>query len=117
MQQLLPGFTPPPLPPIQKTPQQFHPAPHPPRPTILLAQPIPNPNNRPPLPLQNAYFQNFPAYSITPIPVQEIQLRSGRTLQPNQPTKRKPPAVVIREEGDDAPADLSTEVPLPDVII
>ena len=117
MQQLLPGFTPPPLPPIQQTPQQFHPSLHPPRPTILPAKPIPNPNNRPPLPLHNADFQNFPAYAITPIPVKEIQLGSRRTLQTNQPIKRKPPVVVIQEEGDDTAVDLSTEVPLPDVII
>jgi len=42
MHQLLSGFTPPPLPPIQQTPQQPH---NPPRPTILPSQPIPNPNN------------------------------------------------------------------------
>jgi hypothetical protein len=53
MQQLLPGFTPPPLPPIQQTPQQPQ---NPPRPTIFPAQPIPNPNHRPPLPLHNADF-------------------------------------------------------------
>ena len=117
MQQLLPGFTPPPLPPIPQNPQQFHPPLHPPRPTILPAQPISNPNNRPPLPLHNADFQNFPAYAITPIPIQEIQLRSGRTFQTNQPIKRKPPTVVIQEEEEDTPNDSSTEVPLPDVII
>lgn len=69
MHQLLPGFTPPPLPPIQQTPQQPQ---NPPRPTILPTQPIPNPNNRPPLPLHSVDFQNFPAYTINPISIQEI---------------------------------------------
>jgi hypothetical protein len=77
LQQLLPGFTPPPLPPIPQNPQQPQ---NPPRPTILPAQPIPNPNHRPPLPLHNADFQNYPAYNINPVSIQEVQLRSGRIL-------------------------------------
>jgi hypothetical protein len=77
LQQLLPGFTPPPLPPIPQNPQQPQ---NPPCPTILPAQPIPNLNHRPPLPLHNADFQNYPAYNINPVSIQEVQLRSGRIL-------------------------------------
>jgi len=79
--QLLPSFTPPPLPPIQQTPQQPQ---NPPRPTIFPTQRIPNPNNRPPLPLHNADFKNYPAYTINPISIQEIQPRSGKTLNKTQ---------------------------------
>jgi hypothetical protein len=114
LQQLLPGFTPPSLPPIPQNPQQSQ---NPPRPTILPAQPIPNPNHRPPLPLHNADFQNYPAYNINPISIQEVQLRSGRVLNKNQP-KTKTASKVIIEEHEDEPADnLSPEIPLQDVII
>jgi hypothetical protein len=114
MQQLLPGFTPPPLPPIPQNPQQPQ---NPPRPTIFPAQPIPNPNHRPPLPLHNADFQNYPAYNINPISIQEVQLRSGKILNKNQPITKTTPKVII-EEHEDEPADnLSNETPLQDVII
>ena len=71
MQQLLPRFIPPPLPPIPQNSQQFR-THNPPRPTILPTQPIPNPNNRPSQPLHNTNFQKFPAHTIAPIPIQEI---------------------------------------------
>jgi hypothetical protein len=114
MHQLLPGFTPPPLPPIQQNPQQPQ---NPPRPTILPTQPIPNPNNRPPLPLHSADFQNFPAYTINPISIQEIQLRSGKTLNKTQPVTRTTTKVIIQEHEEEPVDDLSNGVSLKDVII
>ena len=110
----MPGFTPPPLPPIPQNPQQPQ---NPPRPTILLAQTIPNPNHRPPLPLHNVYFQNYPAYNINPISIQEVQLRSGRILNKNQPITKTTPNEIIEEHEDETADNLSTELPLQDVII
>jgi hypothetical protein len=114
MHQLLRGFTPPPLPPIQQTPQQPQ---NPPHPTILPAQPIPNPNNRPPLPLNSVDFQKFPDYTINPISIQEIQLRSGKTLNKTQPVTRTTPKVIIQEHEEEPIDDLSNGVYLKDVII
>ena len=91
MQQLLPGFTPPALPPIPPVPQQYQ-NPNSLRPTLLLAQPIPNPNNRPSQPVHNAEIHMAPTYVIHSAPLQEIQLRSGKTLN------KTPPAVIIHEE-------------------
>jgi hypothetical protein len=110
----LPGFTPPPLPPIQQTPQQPQ---NPPRPTILLAQPVPNPNHRPPLPLHNVDFQNYPAYNINPISIQEVQLRSRKILNKIQPITKTTPKVIIEEHEDETTNNLSNETPLKDVII
>jgi hypothetical protein len=59
---------------------------NPPRPTTIPAQPIPNPNNRPTHPVQNAEIQTFPTY--------EIQLRSGKVV--NQSNS----GVIIQEEND-----------------
>jgi hypothetical protein len=87
------------------------------RPTILPAQPIPNPNHKPPLPLHNADFQNYPAYNINPISIQEIQLRSGRILNKNQPKTKTAPKVIIEEHEDEPVDNLSPEIPLQDVII
>jgi len=114
MQQLLPGFTPPPLPPIPQNPQQPQ---NPPRPTILPAQPIPNPNHRPPLPLHNVDFQNYPAYNINPISIQEVQLRSGKILNKIQPITKTSPKVIIEEHEDEPTDNLSKETSLKDVII
>jgi hypothetical protein len=114
LQQLLPGFTPPPLPPIPQNPQQSQ---NPPRPTIMPTQPIPNPNHRPPLPLHNVDFQNYPAYNINPVSIQEVQLRSGRILNKNQPKTKTAPKVIIEEHEDEPTDNLSTEIPLPDVVI
>jgi hypothetical protein len=111
---LLPSFTPPPLPPVQQTPQQPL---NPPRPTILPAQPIPNPNKRPPLPLHSVDFQNYPAYTINPISIQEIQLRSGKTLNKTQPVTRTTPKVIIQEHEEEPVDDLSNGASLKDVII
>ena len=79
--QLLPGFVPPPLPPIpQQQPQQYQNASSP-RPTLLLAQPILNPNNKPTQPLHNVEMKAFSTYVISPVPLQEIQLRSRKVMR------------------------------------
>jgi hypothetical protein len=112
--QLLHGFTPPPLPPIQQTPQQPQ---NPPRPTIFPTQPIPNPNHIPPLPLHNDDFQNYPAYTINPISIQAIQLRSGKTLNNTQPVTRTTPKVIIQEHEEETIDYLSNGASLKYVII
>jgi hypothetical protein len=66
---------------MQATPIQ-----NPPQPTPILAQPIPNPNNRPTQPVQNLEVQTFPTYVITPAPFNGIELRSGRVLNKTNPT-------------------------------
>jgi hypothetical protein len=83
----------------------------------LPAQPIPNPNHRPPLPLHNADFQNYPAYNINPISIQEVQLRSGKILNKIQPITKTTPKVIIEEHEDESMDNLSNETPLKDVII
>jgi hypothetical protein len=50
--QILPGILPPPLPPIPQQPKQYQNASSP-RSTLILAQPVPNPNNKPTQPLHN----------------------------------------------------------------
>ena len=50
-------------------------------PNQLPAQPLPNPNNKNP---QNTYMiegQQFPTYMITPLDLNDVQLRSGRILE------------------------------------
>jgi hypothetical protein len=42
-------------------------------------QPNPNPNNKA---VQNIDIHNVPALSITPMPCDEIKLRSGRIVEP-----------------------------------
>jgi hypothetical protein len=78
-------------------PQQLSlPAPqNPPRPTQILAQPIPNPNNN--KPVQAMYgtdLQTFPTYSITPVSLQEIHLRSGKVLNPKS-------SVIVQENEEE----------------
>ena len=93
--QLLPGFVPPPLPPIpQQQPLQFQNASSP-KSTLLSAQPVSNPNNKPPQPLNNVEMQAFQTYVITPVPLQEIQLRLGKVLE------RQRPSIVIQEEEEE----------------
>jgi hypothetical protein len=68
---------------------------NPPRPTTILAQPIPNPNNRPTHPVQNIEVQTFPTY--------EIQLRSGKVVNQSDPT------VIIQEENDNHSEEENTQ--------
>jgi hypothetical protein len=65
---------------------QIQAAHNPPRPTTIPAQLIPNPNNQPTHPIQNAEFQTFPTY--------KIQLRSRKVV--NQSNS----GVIIQEEND-----------------
>ena len=53
---------------------------NPPGPTLLLAQPIPNPNNNPTQALNSIELQTLPSYVISNVPIHEIQLRSERVL-------------------------------------
>jgi hypothetical protein len=77
--------------------QQLQAAPiqNPPRPTPILAQPIPNPNNRPTQPVQNLEVETFPMYVVIPAPFSGIELRSQRVVNKTNPT------VVIQEEEVD----------------
>jgi hypothetical protein len=111
IQQLFPGFVPPPLPPIPQQPQQYQNTSSP-RPTLLPAQPVPNPNNKPTQPLHNVELQTFPTYVISLVPLHEIQLRSGKVLD------RQRPSVVIREEEEDeTPEQPMDDTKWEDVII
>jgi hypothetical protein len=56
---------------------------------------VPNPNKKPTQTLHNVDMQAFPTYVISPIPLQEIQLRSEKFLD------RQRPSVVIREEEEE----------------
>ena len=67
------------IPKLQPPPQPLQ-LQNPPRTTQLPAQPIANPNNRVAQPAYNAELQTYPTYLISTLPVQEVQLRSGRTL-------------------------------------
>jgi hypothetical protein len=92
--QLLLGFVPPPLPPIPQQLQQYQNESSP-RLKLLTAQPVPNPNKKPTQPLHNIEMKAFPTYFISPIPLQEIQLRSGNVLDIERPL------VVIQEEEEE----------------
>ena len=52
----------------------------PPRPTQLPVESLANPNNRAARPAYNAEIQAYPTYLISTLLVQEVQLRSGKTL-------------------------------------
>jgi hypothetical protein len=98
IQQIFPGFVPPPLPPIPQQPQQFQNV-NSPRPTLLPAQSVPNPNNKPTQPLHNVELQTFSTYFISHVSLHEIQLRSWKVLD------KQKPSVVIREENEDETPD------------
>jgi hypothetical protein len=72
---------------------QATPNPKPPCTTPILAQPIPNMNNRPTQPVQNIEVQTFPSYVITPTSLNEIQLRYGKVLN-------KPNSIVVFQEEE-----------------
>ena len=67
---------------------------NPPRPTLLPAQLIPNPNNKLAQALNSIELQTLPSYVISTIPM--IQLRSQRVVN----GKPKSP-VVIHEENEE----------------
>jgi hypothetical protein len=62
-----------------------------------------NPNNKPPQPLFNVEMQTFPTYVITSVPLQEIQLISGKVLD------RQRPLVVIQEEEEEETTQQPTD--------
>jgi hypothetical protein len=64
---------------------------------------VPNPNNNPPQPLNNVDMQAFSTYVITFVPLQEIQLRSGKVLD------RHRPSVVIQEEEEEQTTQQPTD--------
>jgi hypothetical protein len=64
-----------------------------------------NPNNKPPQPLNNVEMQAFSTYVITPIPLQEIQLRSAKVLE------RQRPSIVIQEEEEKETTKQATDDP------
>ena len=101
VQQLLPGYTPPPLPPIPQHPQHFQNA-TPPRPTVLPTQPVPNPNNKTTQPLHNIGMRNPPTCSFSHAPAYEIQLRSGKILNKNP---RSSVVITKENEGEEEPMD------------
>jgi hypothetical protein len=73
---------------------------------------VPNPNNKPPQPINNVEMQAFQTYVITHVPLQEIQLRSRKVLD------RKRPSVVLQEEEEEETTQKPTyETRWEDVII
>ena len=67
---------------------------------MLLAQPIPNPNNKPAQALNGIELQTLPSYAILTIPIHEIQLRYGRVVN-----DRPKSSVIIREENEEEDPD------------
>ena len=61
------------------------------------SQPIANPNNRVAQLAYNAKIQPYPTYVISTLPVQEVQLRLGRT-SPQQGKSKS--TIVIEEEPE-----------------
>ena len=80
---------------IAQQPHQFQNI-NPQQPTLLPAQLIPNPNNKPTQALNNIELQTLPSYLISTVPVHEIQLRSGRVV--NDKPKS---SVIIHEENEE----------------
>ena len=83
--------------PMQNSPLQFLPPQNPTRPTHLPVQLVANPNNKIVQATYNVDLQTYPTYPtylISTIPLQGIQLRSGRDLSQN-----KPP-ITIEEEPE-----------------
>jgi hypothetical protein len=77
--QLFPGFVSPPLPPIPQQPQQYKNTSSP-RPTLLLAQPVPNPNNKPTQPLHNVEMQAFLTYVISLCSIARDSTKVGKSF-------------------------------------
>jgi hypothetical protein len=81
-------------------PQQLQfPSNQPPRPTQLPAQPIANPNNKVAQPAYNVELQNFPAYMITSLGINDIHLRSGKVLNNDAP-------VIVEEPTEEVTPNL-----------
>ena len=66
-------------------------------------QPVPNPNNNKTNPLiYGTDIHTLPTYLITSVPLLRVQLRSGRSLQPN-------PSTVTIEEHEEEPQEVQYE--------
>jgi hypothetical protein len=73
---------------------------------------VPNPNNKPPQTLNNVDMQSFPTYVITPIPLQEIQLRLRKFLD-----RQRPSIVILKEEEEETTQQPMDDTRWEDVII
>jgi hypothetical protein len=73
---------------------------------------VPNSNNKPTQPLQNVELQTFLTFVISPGPLHEIQLRSGKVMD-----RQKPSVVIQKEEEDETPEKPTDETKWEDVII
>ena len=98
----------PPVPFITQQPHHFQ-NPNPPRPKLLPAHPIPNPNNKPTQALNNIELQTLPSYLISTIPIHEIQLRLGRVVN------NKPKSSSIIQEPNEEEED--SNEPMNDAIL
>ena len=90
------NFSHPPMPQLQQPPPPLQ-LQNLPRPTQIPAQPVANPNNRVVQSAYNTEIQPYPAYDFSTLPIQEVELRSGKILP--QQEKRKS-TVVIEEEPE-----------------
>ena len=100
----------PPVPLITEQPHHFQNT-SPPRPTLLLAQPIPNPKNNPTQALNITELQSLPSYVISTILVHEIQLRSRRVVN------GKPKSSVViceKNEEEEDPNEVMNDAILQD---
>ena len=103
----------PPVPLIAQQPHNFQNE-IPPRPTLLLAQPIPNPNNKPTQALNSIELQTLPSYVISTTPMHEIQLRSGSVMN----DKPKSSFVIhVEDEEEEYPNEVMNDIILKDVYI
>lgn len=69
-----------------QNPNQQISIPFPQKPNQLPAQSLPNPNNKNKKAIYNVEGKKFQASMITPLGLNDVQLRSGRVLQNNSPT-------------------------------
>lgn len=123
--------------PMNLSQQKVPPKPTPPRPTQFPVQPIPNHNNKLAQPMKNVDLQTLHTYTITSVPINEIQLsfrnilnKIGLTviIQEKQPTNspleskdedlslgedENPPRVVINSTTQPKPSQEITQPPYP----
>jgi hypothetical protein len=73
---------------------------------------VPNPNNKTPQPLHNVEMQAFLTYFITLVPLQEIQLRSGKFLD-----RQRSSIIIQKEEVEETTKQPTDDTRWEDVII
>jgi hypothetical protein len=71
--------------------------------TQLSSQPIPNPNNKVAQPVFNSELQPFPTYLITPVELQDIQLRLGKVVNKNYPI------IIEKEPKEETPNKINSD--------